>query len=92
MTQFLSQTQYDSIKDQFAELVVDQMDVNELMAIVHEHLMDTFDAQTIYEFKESVDNYDENLFNDLLDSVGVRKEEKDAFLNDDPYTNIPSRY
>ena len=65
----LNPAQHDSIAEQFAELVVDGMDTKTLVQYVYDDLVDYYEKLNEHELKEQVDEYDEDLFDELLDNV-----------------------
>ena len=65
----LNPAQHDSIAEQFAELVVDGMDMKTLVQYVYDDLIDYYEKLDENELKEQIDNYDEDLFDELLDNV-----------------------
>ena len=69
MIKELNSTQRDKLIEQFVELVVDNMDTKTLVAVVSENLTDYYDKCSDNELKEFVDNYDEELYDELVDNV-----------------------
>ena len=69
MTKELTSTQRNEIAEQFAEIVVDGMDINDLIHYVHCNMMDHFVSLTADELEEEVYNYDEELWEELVDNV-----------------------
>ena len=65
----INPAQHDSIAEQFAELVVDGMDMKTLVQYVYDDLIDYYEKLDENELKEQIDNYDEDLFDELLDNV-----------------------
>ena len=65
----LNPAQHDSIAEQFAELVVDGMDMKTLVQYVYDDLIDYYEKCDDDELREQIDNYDEDLFDELLDNV-----------------------
>ncbi len=65
----LNPAQHDSIAEQFAELVVDGMDMKTLVQYVYDDLIDYYEKLDENELKEQIDNYDEDLFDELLENV-----------------------
>ena len=59
---------YDLIS-QYCELVVDGMDYKSLEQYAHESMTDYFDNLILDEIKEEIDNYQEDLFDELVDNV-----------------------
>ena len=65
----LNPAQHDSIAEQFAELVVDGMDMKTLVQYVYDDLTDYYEKCDEHELKEMIDEYDEDLYDELLDNV-----------------------
>ena len=65
----INPAQHDSIAEQFAELVVDGMDMKTLVQYVYDDLIEYYEKLDENELKEQIDNYDEDLFDELLDNV-----------------------
>ena len=65
----LTNTQRDGVIEQFVELVVDGMDTKDLVRFVSDELTEYYDDCSDIELKEFVDNYDEDLYDELVDNV-----------------------
>ena len=65
----LNNDQQDKLVEQFVELQVDNMDMDSLVQYAQEQLANYFDKLSDIELKEDVDNYDEDLFDELVDNV-----------------------
>ena len=65
----LNDAQHDAVAEQFAELVVDGMDMKTLVQYVYDDLIDYYEKLDEHELKEQIDEYDEDLFDELLDNV-----------------------
>ena len=65
----LNSLQRDELIEQFVEIQVDSMDMKTLVQIVSENLTDYYEKCSDLELKEEVDNYDEELFDELVDNV-----------------------
>jgi len=65
----LNERQREDLTEQFAELVVNQMDIKALMIFTQEHLIDYYNNGSLEELKEEVDNFDEELYAELVDNV-----------------------
>ena len=65
----LNSSQRDELIEQYVELVVDNMDTKSLVQFVTEELANYYDQLSDSELKEDVDNYDEDLFEELVDNV-----------------------
>ena len=93
----LTNTQRDGLIEQFVELVVDGMDTKTLVQIVSDNMTDYYDKCSDVELKEEVDNYNEDLYDELLDNLTqqypkqLNEFEKER-ENTSPYDKIPERY
>ena len=65
----LTNDQFGEIIQQYVEIVVDNMDTKTLVQYVTDDLTDCYDKCSDNELKEFVDNYDEELFEELVDNV-----------------------
>ena len=65
----LNAAQHDSIAEQFAELVVDGMDMKTLVQYVYDDLIIYYEKCDEHELKEQIDDYDPELFEELLENV-----------------------
>ena len=79
----LTNNQRDGLIEQFVELVVDGMDTKTLVQIVSDNMTDYYEKCSDVELKEEVDNYSEDLYDELLDNLTV---------DTSPYDKIPERY
>ena len=70
----LTARQREDLTEQFAELVVDQMDLKALMIYAQEQLIDYYNNCSLEELKEEVDNYDEELYDELVDNVSIEND------------------
>ena len=59
---------YDLIS-QYCELVVDGMDYKSLEQYAHEQMTNFFDNLILSEIKEEIDNFDPELYDELVDNV-----------------------
>ena len=69
MIKKLTNLQRDELISQYCELVVDNMDMDSLVQYAQEQLADYFDKLSDIEIKEDIDNYDEELYDELVDNV-----------------------
>ena len=60
---------YDIIK-QYVQIKVDRMDTQELIEHVTENLIDWYSDFSLEELKDTIDVYDEGLFDELVDNCG----------------------
>ena len=65
----LTSNQRNEIAEQFTELIVDGMDINDLINYVHSNMMEYFCKLTADELEEEVYNHDEELWEELVDNV-----------------------
>ena len=65
----LTSLQRDELISQYSELVVDNMDMDSLVQYAQEQLANYFDKCSDIELKEDIDNYDEELYDELVDNV-----------------------
>ena len=69
MTKELNSNQRDEIAEQFAELVLDGMDIKTMEQYIFDNMMDYFSKLTADELEEEVYNHDEELWEELVDNV-----------------------
>ena len=65
----LTNTQRYELIEQFVELVVDGMDIKDLVMYVSDNLTEYYDDCSDVELREYIDNYDEDLYDELVDNV-----------------------
>ena len=65
----LNNDQQDKLIEQYVELVVDNMDTKTMMEWITDELIFQYGKLSKEELKEEVDNYDEDLFEELVDNV-----------------------
>ena len=66
----LNSEQKSELISQFVEIVVDNMDIKTMMQYVTDDLEHFYENRCDWnEFKEFVDNHDEELFDELVDNV-----------------------
>ena len=65
----ITSKQHNEIAEQFAELVVDGMDMKTLVQYVYDDLIEYYEKCDQEELKEQIDNYDEDLYDELLENV-----------------------
>ena len=65
----LNSTQRDELIGSFVDIQVDSMDMKTLVQIASDNLTDYYEKCSDVELKEEVDNYDEDLFEELVDNV-----------------------
>ena len=69
MANELNVAQWEKLKDQYSEIVVDSMDLEDLVAYAQEQLRSYLDNLSYHELKEEIINNDEELFDELVDNV-----------------------
>ena len=65
----LNNDQQNKLIEQYVELVVDNMDRKTMEEWITEELIFKFEKLTKEELKEEVGNFDEDLFDELVDNV-----------------------
>ena len=65
----LTSAQRDELISQYCELVVDGMDYKSLEQYVYDTMVDYVDKLSDIELKEEVGNFDEELYDELVDNV-----------------------
>ena len=65
----LTSLQRYELIEQFVELVVDGMDIKDLVMYVSDNLTEYYDDCSDVELREYIDNYDEDLYDELVDNV-----------------------
>ena len=73
----IDRTTRDTVIEQFVELVVDGMDTKDLIRYVMDDLTEHYEDCTDVELREYIDNYDEDLYDELVDNATYIAE-KDA--------------
>ena len=83
----ITSTQHNEIAEQFAELVVDGMDMKTLVQYVYDDLIEYYEKCDQEELRDQIDNYDEDLYDELVDNVTqqypkqLNTFEKETFLD-----------
>ena len=65
----LTKKQTEQLVEQFAEIIVENMDVKTLVQIVYDNLIDDFDQLSEVELKEEVVRFDEELYDELVNNI-----------------------
>ena len=65
----LTSAQRDELIEQYVELVVDNMDTKDLVRYAIDGITDYIEKLSDIELKEEVGNYDEELYDELVDNV-----------------------
>ena len=66
----LTDSQKNDVIEQYVEMVVDNMDTKDLMRYAIDGITEYLVTLSISELKDEVSNYDEELFDELVDNVG----------------------
>ena len=69
MANELNVAQWETLKEQFVEIIVDGMDYKSMEQYVTEQLTNYFDGLSYKELEEEVNNHSEELFDELVDNV-----------------------
>ena len=69
MIKELTNAQRDELIEQYVELVVDNMDTKDLMRYAIDSITEYIDKLSDSELEEEVGNYDEELYDELVDNV-----------------------
>ena len=65
----LTPSQYNELVEQFVDLVVDNMDMKTLVQYVYDDLREHYEQSSQNELKDAIDNFDEELWDQLVDNV-----------------------
>ena len=65
----LTESQRDELTSQYVELVVDSMDMDSLVQYAKDQLIAYHNEDSLECLKEDIDNYDDELFDELVDNV-----------------------
>ena len=65
----LTDKQRDELINHYCEIVVDSMDMKSLMIYAIEQMAIYYDKLSLSDIKEDIDNYDSELFDELIDNV-----------------------
>ena len=89
MTPELTTDQLDNIIDQFAEIIVDGMDMDTLCQYVYDSLVDYYSDLTQDELQDFIEQHDEDLWKELVDNettvtYGLKEGESLSFPVHDP--------
>ena len=71
----LTNAQRDELISQYCEIVVDNMDMQDLICYAQEQMVNYLDSLPDSEIKEKVGNYDEDLYEELVDNVTTQTTE-----------------
>ena len=79
----LTSAQRAELIEQWVDIVVDGMDMKTLVQVVTDNMLEYYEKCSDVELKEEVDNYSDELYDELLDNLTV---------DTSPYDKIPERY
>ena len=65
----LTSLQRDELIEQYVELQVDNMDTKTMMQYITDDLRCHFESVSLHELKDEIDNFDEELYDELVDNV-----------------------
>ena len=65
----LTDYQRDELTEQYVELVVDGMETKDLVRYAIEQLTSYYNEGSIDDLKEDIDNYDEDLYDELVENI-----------------------
>ena len=65
----LTSQQHNELVEQFVEMVVDNMDTKTLVNYVFDDLREHYENSSSLELKDAVDQYDEELYDELVENV-----------------------
>ena len=65
----LTSIQLNELLSQWVEIVVDGMDTKTLYQYAYDSIMDSYEQSSQYEIKQEIDNFDEELFNELSENI-----------------------
>ena len=68
----ITQGKKEEIIEQWVELVVDGMDMKTLVNIVADNMTAYYHEGSLEELKDEIDNYDEELWDELVDNCEVK--------------------
>ena len=74
----LTSAQRDELTQQYVEIVVDNMDTKDLVRYVYSNMMEHFVSLTADELEEEVYNYDEELWEELVENVLIEELTKEV--------------
>ena len=78
MAKELTNSQRDELIEQYVELVVDNMDTKDLMRYAMDSITEYIVTLSDSELKEEVGNYDEELYDELVDNVTQQYPKQDV--------------
>ena len=67
----LTSEQLETIREQFVDLLIDSMDMKSLVQYATEQMMNYMDKLTDSEIKEEIDNFCDELYDELVDNSKI---------------------
>ena len=77
----LTRDQEREVYQQFVDIVVDGMDLSTLVQIVTDQLNEYYEDCSSVELEEEINNYDEDLYDELVDNVTQQYPKQDPANN-----------
>ena len=74
----LTDYQRDELTEQYVELVVDGMETKDLVSYAIEQLTSYYNEGSIDDLKEDIDNYDEDLYDELVENIQISELTKEV--------------
>ena len=74
----LTDAQRDELTEQYVELVVDGMDTKTLVAYAIDQLTSYYNEGSIDDLKEDINNYDEDLYEELVENIQISELTKEV--------------
>ena len=74
----LTSMQRDELIEHYTEIVVDNMDMQALIQYAQEQLAEYFDTLSDVELKEDINNYDEDLYEELVENIQISELTKEV--------------
>ena len=82
----LNPREREDLTEQFVELVVDNMSEKDLVRYAREQLIAYHNEDSLECLKEDIDNYDDELYDELVDNVTIKSDVALSTMNTD---NLP---
>ena len=67
----LTSLQHNELVEQWVEMVVDNMDTKTLVNYVFDDLREHYENASAYELKDAVDQFDEELYDELVENIQI---------------------
>ena len=65
----LTSIQHNQLVEEYVELVVDNMDIKTMIQYITDDLRCHYESVSLHELKDEIDNFDEELYDELVDNV-----------------------